>query len=76
MSILFSDPNCLDGPKEGERDGLKTLVQHYDNHGSLGSVAAQSGVSLGRLIDWMKGHELSKENRKKLIDSMAHNKKS
>ena len=47
-------------------DGLKLLVQFYDNHGALKKVEEKTGVPASRIKKWLNGGELSKEDRELL----------
>ncbi len=49
-------------------DGLRLLVQFYDNHGQLDKVATKSGVPEINLRKWLDGGVLSESDRKILTD--------
>ena len=49
-------------------DGLKLLVQFYDNHGALLQVSLHSGVPQTKLREWLDGGKLSTKHRQMLGD--------
>ncbi len=49
-----------------KRDGLKMLVQFYDNYNNLMQVEKRTGVPVSRLREWLSGGELSDLDRELL----------